>query len=430
MKNKKLRLSDLVKVFFMFLSYITRKKYVMFIPHKHMCINDHYSIANYRSDSALSFAHFVLENNLLPNKTIVIGISTNSNMSLIQKYVKDHFPQRPVKFVTVYLEKSDNEIYRGKKRLEFWFTFARSSHVFTSQTPLFRPLASSKKITVTDLGYYTAPIKDSTHDKNSPVYIDYSSMNEKDFNYYIVTSEVSKRLIMGTYGFNYNQFKIMGMCRNDYLFSDVKETTLRRSIEKETAYPVRKIVLYTPTHRDYDEKKYGVADASQELLGFKADLNALDKFLQENGILIYCKMHPKQNTDVIKKQNLPSIKLFEGNDYYGLNELMKVSDALITDYTSGYFDYLILDKPVIFNLFDINKYTKTRGLIFNPITPICAGEVIHDEKEFVDALTNLDENEIKYREKRKDLLDMFNYYKDSNTCQRVYEFFFGKTDLS
>ena len=426
MRNREHKKGYFLNSIFLILSYLTKKKYILFIPHYHMCVNDHYSILNHKSDSALSFAHYILDNKLLQNKNIAIGIAYNSNVPLISAYLKEQFPDRKVKLVTVYYGHQANKLERVKMKLDFLLTFSRSSHVFTSQTRLFRPLASSKNITIADLGYYTAPIKDSTHDPKNPVYIDYQSMDKDDFDYYIVTSEISKRLAMASYGFDYNQFKILGMCRNDYLFSDEYDSNLRKNIEMAAPYPVKKIILYTPTHRDYEEKKSGEEDASRELLGFKADLNSLDNFLKERGILIYCKIHPRQNSNVIKKQNLESVRIFEPNDYYGLYELMKISDGLITDYTSGYFDYLILDKPVIFNLYDIDKYVKIRGLVFNPITPICAGEIVHNEKEFLDALTNLDANEIKYREKRKDLLDMFNYYKDSNTCKRVYEFFFVK----
>ena len=85
-----------------------------------------------------------------------------------------------------------------------------------------------------------------------------------------------------------------------------------------------------------------------------------------------------------------------------------------------------MDKPIIFNLYDIDKYVKSRGLVFNPIEAICAGEIVHNEKEFMDAIENLDFNSELYKEKRKTILDMLNYYKDSNSCKRVYEFFFGK----
>lgn len=46
---------------------------------------------------------------------------------------------------------------------------------------------------------------------------------------------------------------------------------------------------------------------------------------------------------------------------------MAVSDVLITDYTSAYFDFLLLDKPVVFNFYDFEEYSETRGFSFTPI---------------------------------------------------------------
>ena len=397
----------------------------MFIPHEHMCMNDHYSIMNYRSDSALTFANYILSNNLLLDKVIIVGVFPSDDISVIQKYLRDHFPKRKVVLANLFgWRKEQNAFRRYLNRKELFKMIANSSHVFTSQTPLFRPIAKSNRIKFINLGYYVAPIKDSTHDKNNRIYIDYQSITEKDYDYYIVSSEVSKRLIMATYSIGYNHYKVLGMCRNDYLFSDDFPQTLREDIINSVSYPVKKIVLYTPTHRD-NLAELTQFNATQNLFGFSSDLVSLNEFFKEQGLLLICKVHPKQH-HLIKQNELPeSIVLFEANNCYGLAELMKVSDALITDYTSGYFDYLILDKPVLFNFTDISEYGATRGLIFNPIYPICAGDVVRNEAELKVALANLESNRDIYSEKRKDVLEMFHFYRDSNTCERVYNYFFA-----
>ena len=416
----------LVKLFFLALSYVTNKRYVMFVPHRYMSQNDQYSILNYKSDSSLTFANYILTNDLLMDKRIVIVISKSNDINLISDYLSKRFPTRKIELVYFPNSFKGESFYKKiANYLTFHWKMSLCSHVFTSQTPLFRPLARSSKILMTDLGYYMAPIKDSSHDRSSKVYIDYQSMNKSDYNYYIVSSEVSKRLIMASYGFDYSQFEVLGLCRNDYLFSSEYPERLRSEILKDVPYDVKSIVLYTPTHRDNltDVSQFS---AAKSLFGFDTDLGKLDSFFQKEGIYMICKIHPKQHS-LIKQNELPqSISLFKANNQYGLAELMKVSDALITDYTSGYFDYLILDKPVVFNLYDIKKYTKTRGLIFNPIDPICAGDCVHDEEEFIKALEELEVNKSKYRDKRKIVLDMLNCYKDSNSCKRVYDFFWGK----
>lgn len=400
----------------------------MFIPHKHMCINDHYSIINYKSDSALTFAHYILSNNLLEDKKIILGVSESNDIELYSKFVNDRYPHREVGFVCSFCL-TGSKWAQIKKYFILYKMIATSSHVFTSQTPIYRPLAQSSKICMINLGYYVAPIKDSTHDKKSKLYINYQSIDDRDYDYYMVTSEVSKRIIMATYGLRYDQFKILGMCRNDYLFSSEQPESLKSQLLRETPYEVKKIVLYTPTHRDNltNIKQF---DFANYLFGFNIDLDNMDTYLRTNNMYLVCKVHPKQ-LSFFKGRDFPaSIGLFNANNTYGLAELMKISDVLITDYTSGYFDFLILDRPIIFNLYDIDRYKETRGLIFDPIEPICAGEIIHNENELFMALSNIDVNRELYKEKRKQIRDMFHFYQDTYSCKRVYDYFFNKLALS
>lgn len=412
----------IIKSFFLVYSYVSHKQNIIFIPHKEMCINDHYSIINYKSDSALTFARHVLDNNLLLNKNIIIASAVTNNDEITNELKALDF-SRNITFVNPFND-SENKWINFKNRITFYHKFATSSHVFTSQTPVFRPLARSKRIKMINLGYYMAPIKDSTHDKKDPFYMGYETISTNDFDNYIVSSEVSKRLIMATYGFKYNQFLTYGLCRNDYLYTKGTEYELRGNILKHVPYKVNKVILYTPTHRD---NKFYDSDSSigKQLMGFDTDLKKLDSFLQKEGFFMICKIHPKQIKSINKAYLPKSITIFEANHKYGLAELMKVSDLLVTDYTSGYFDYLILDKPVIFNLYDRNRYESNRGLIFNHIESICAGEIIYNQNEFQDALKNINNNTEKYRDKRRDILYMLNDNLDNKTCNRIADYYFN-----
>ena len=403
-------------------SYISNKQNILFLPHKEMCINDHYSILNYKSDSALTFARHIIDNNLLLNKKIIVAAAITDNYEVING-LSNIGISRNIIFVNPFND-SENKWRNFKNRIKFYHKLATSSHVFTSQTPVFRPLARSKRIKMINLGYYMAPIKDSTHDRKDPFYMGYDTISKGDFDNYIVSSEVSKRLIMATYGFKYNQFLTFGLCRNDYLYTKGTEYDLKESILKHVPYKVKKIILYTPTHRD---NRFNDDDSNigKQLMGFDTDIKELDSFLQKEGFFMICKIHPKQ-IKAIDKTSLPkSISIFEANPKYGLAELMKISDLLVTDYTSGYFDYLILDKPVIFNLYDRNRYESNRGLIFNHIESICAGEIIYNQNEFQIALKNIDSNTEKYRDKRKDILYMLNDNLDDKACNRIANYYFN-----
>ena len=247
------------------------------------------------------------------------------------------------------------------------------------------------------------------------------SFDEKDLDYYICNSELAIRLIMPSMSLDYGRYLNLGNCRNDYLISDEYPTDVRKELEAKVSYPVKDIILYTPTHRDYEQSL--TSAASRQLLGYEMDLGQFGKKLKDNGILIVCKLHPKQNRTVIEQSLPESIIIHEANSRYGLSELMKASDALLTDYTSGYYDYLLLDRSVIFNFYDIDRYKHSRGFTFTPIESICAGEIVKDAAGLENALMSLDENTAKYKTAISLFLPRFFTYSDTKSTYRIFERF-------
>ena len=414
----------LVLSFFYFMAFFRKKKELTFMPHADMCINDNYSLLNYKSDNTLTFINYLLKNGFLKDKVFNIAVSQKNDVNLLKKYVSENYPGYDVHFYKVYdsldLFSKDSVM----DLLQFYNAISKSSHIFTSQTRRLLPLTRNKLVKKVNLGYYSASFKNDVMDRSNPYFINYKKVSSHDFDCYVCSSSFSIMSIYPTFSIPYNNYVNLGMCRNDYLFSsDESVQSIRKELEMMVPYSVKTIVLYTPTHKDY-ERNLGFS-AARELLGFAVDFAILDSFLRSNGILIVCKLHPHQNKDVIKKALPESIKLFEANTFWGLSELMKVSDALMTDYTSGYYDYLILDKPVIFNFYDIDKYNDTRGFAIMPIETICAGEIIKTEEEMIKSLSNLDHNRVKYSEKRKLIKELVFSNCDSHSCERVYNYLFN-----
>ena len=294
-----------------------------------------------------------------------------------------------------------------------------ASHIFTSVTFSFNHLISNQ--IVVDLGYYPVPVKNTLLSQNDKYYLGLDKKGA-EYSYFLTCSELTTRLFLPTMSIPYNKYLSLGMCRNDNLSSDNQFPEIRNHLVSMVDYDVKKILLYVPTHRDYEKKG---TNNKRSLLGFECDINEMGKYLKENGFLLVCKLHPKQNRKVIQQGNLPeSVILHKGNHQYGLTELMKISDALVTDYTSAYIDYLLLDKPVIFNLYDLEEYVGTRGLTFMPYKSVLAGDVVNDAATFMKAVNDIDRNYSVYHEKRKFLRDLFFAYSDTDNCKRVYSFFF------
>lgn len=390
------------------------KDRILFIPHPSMSKDDGYNITNYRSDNALYLANYILSNNLVTDKSIVIAISNSDNLEDLKSYVNAKFPNVKVEFILNFIE--------GTKRqnISFYINLMKSSVVFTSITYRLRPFSLSKRTKYIDLGYFPAPFKNDIIPPDSQFYMKVDNYDKRDVDYYVCNSELASRLISTSLSLDHSQYINLGNCRNDYLSSNEYNSEIRNSILSKVSYDVEKIILYTPTHRDYEQ--YSDDTSIRSVLGYEINPIELNDYLKEHKILIIAKIHSKQNKKAINRE-LPESILIHEDKSYGLSELMKISDCLLTDYTSTYFDYLLLDKPVIFNFYDIDYYQSTRGFTYDPVESICAGPVVYRLDELLDAFNNIENNKIKYKEKRKIIRDLFFKYQDGNSTKRIFDKF-------
>ncbi|WP_266077797.1 CDP-glycerol glycerophosphotransferase family protein [Haladaptatus caseinilyticus] len=175
---------------------------------------------------------------------------------------------------------------------------------------------------------------------------------------------------------------IVGYPRLDALFRPPRgshigtDETARKRVERLSRdHPV---LFYLPTFRD------GTDGSSADHLDFRA----LDEFLAEKDAFLVIKTHPREQFE--PPPNLSRIvRLPERCDVY---PLLRHADVLVTDYSSIYFDYLVLDRPAVFYPYDRTQYEETRGFYFDYDT-ITAGPVVTDFDELLDALSRTLEND-------------------------------------
>lgn len=120
-----------------------------------------------------------------------------------------------------------------------------------------------------------------------------------------------------------------------------------------------KICLYVPTFREEMDNPFTT----------QIDLLRLSKFALRNNLLFVLKLHPVMH-GLYCIRNYPG--LIEYAPLRDVYPLMPLCDLLITDYSSIYFDFLLLDRPILFFAYDLDDYlTKDRPMYFdyNAITP-------------------------------------------------------------
>ena len=113
---------------------------------------------------------------------------------------------------------------------------------------------------------------------------------------------------------------------------------------------------------------------------------------------------------------------FLNNDYlYQLNidlyEILGNTDFLITDYSSIYFDYLNIDKPIIFITNYLRQYEKKRGLLMGPYEEIVPGLCVKTQQELIKALVMPDQ----FSQKRHYWLNLTNEVQADSNCENVFK---------
>lgn len=110
------------------------------------------------------------------------------------------------------------------------------------------------------------------------------------------------------------------------------------------------------------------------------------------------------------------------NNNIDTQELLLISDLLISDYSSIYIDYLILDRPIIHYLFDGDEYITSNREIYGDYESQFAGKIAYSEKEVIEFI-KFYFNKPKFdSDKRKRLLKMSNGYDKKDNREYILNF--------
>ena len=151
-------------------------------------------------------------------------------------------------------------------------------------------------------------------------------------------------------------------------------------------------------------------------------LQDLNNFASAHKILLVMKLHPLM-ADQIHTQNLSHIVYYAPEcDIYPALSLV---DCLITDYSSIYFDYLLLDRPIIFFPYDFDHYAADeRKLLFDYID-MAPGQLCKTQIELQEALSAPDTEY--WATRRNEVRNKVFDHLDDKAGQRLYNFLRDKS---
>lgn len=180
--------------------------------------------------------------------------------------------------------------------------------------------------------------------------LDYAHEGEK-FSYMISPSKYCSEKLVSAFGLQGREDIVLetGYPRNDALFTfdQAKVNSILRELDVPRG---KKIILYAPTFRD---NKHSEVSGYENASGL--DFDKLKEQIGDEYIILF-----RAHYFVAKNMDFEKYKDFviDVSDYEDVNDLYIVSDMLITDYSSVFFDYANLKRPIIFYMYDYEDYKK------------------------------------------------------------------------
>lgn len=231
-----------------------------------------------------------------------------------------------------------------------------------------------------------------------------------DVDIFLVQSMYEKEIFKKAYGLQDEIFLENGLPRNDELISPISNEVINEIRKKLHIAVNSKVILYAPTFRMNGIDKNGK-------MNFDPNLN-FNTFLKELGEDVTLLIRGHYESSIQLDDVAKNAQVIDVSNYPNINELFKVSDMLISDYSSVFFDFSITEKPMIAYLFDYEEYNLGRGMYFDIRKYI-------DYSQTQEGLVEMIRNELVHKKSEKTILfrnKFVDWYGNSTTSalDKVY----------
>lgn len=240
------------------------------------------------------------------------------------------------------------------------------------------------------------------------------------YDYILGTSRATCERLAGAFGVTTSQVINGGYPRTDVLLSeDGARFTMPEEegvIEQCRAYAGAgtRVMLYMPTFRDWRN------DAERVI---PIDWRALDRVLQQHNGALFCKLHPNDQARLPDLAGLSRVHLIPSSvDPY---PILRHTDALISDYSSIFFDYLLLDRPLVFYPYDLDDYRRFSRALYDDYDTVTPGPKAYDaaglQRVLATLLSSYDEQASLHATARAAVRSRFYEHVDDGASARLFD---------
>lgn len=294
-----------------------------------------------------------------------------------------------------------------------WFKsiyhLATSQHIFVDNYFGFLAVTNFKSNVVCIQLWHAAGavkqfgLKDPSIEKRSQRANDRFQKVYQRFDHVIVGSEKMAAIFKESFGINNEQVLRSGIPRTDFFFDQVAKRNAEQSLKAKL--PIirnKKVILYAPTYRD----------AQLNVTSIELNIDKMHQELKDDYILLL-RLHPAIKAALNNKY--PDF-VIDVSDYHQLNDLLVITDLLITDYSSIPFEFALLHKPMLFFAYDLDAYADSRGF-WEDYQALVPGPVVSDTEALIQCIQEdrFDLNQVKL------FADQWNQYSRGYSSERLIE---------
>ncbi|CAM3954219.1 CDP-glycerol glycerophosphotransferase family protein [Mesobacillus thioparans] len=298
---------------------------------------------------------------LLPlnENKIIFASDSRSGMSGNFQFVYDELIRRNHKFeIHTMLKKGVAEKKTYKEIVELAYQIATSKFVILDD---FYPMVYSLKIRngaeLIQLWHAVGAFKTFGFSRlGRPGGPSPRSRNHRNYSKAIVSSTNVARHYAEGFGIEKDKVIPTGIPRTDVFFDRAYQESVKERLYRE--YPFlkgKKVIMFAPTFRGNGQQS---AHYPMEVL----DLNRLYQDLHEEYVFLF-KIHPFVKNDFSIPYQYSDF-YYDFSSYREINDLLFITDILITDYSSVCFEFALLNKPMLFFAFDVEEYVRTRDFYY------------------------------------------------------------------
>ncbi|MGE8206615.1 CDP-glycerol glycerophosphotransferase family protein [Heyndrickxia sp. NPDC080065] len=223
------------------------------------------------------------------------------------------------------------------------------------------------------------------------------------FDKVIVGSDEMAEIFKKAFNLSENNILYTGIPRTDIFYNQEHQEMKRRELFRQNPQlKDKKIIFYVPTFRD----------DSLDSFDFQLDLDQMCRELSGNYVVLI-KLHPAIKNRPIIEKRLEGF-VFDYSTYANVNDLLFLTDYLITDYSSIPYEFSLLEKPMIFYPYDLVEYQEQRGF-WGRYEDLVPGPVVYETKDIIEVIKN---NQFDY-EKIRDFSRTWNKYSLGRSSENL-----------